>query len=158
MQRREFLSIALLLPTLANSSSIQAKAYQIIEAVIHHMFAHTRYQKAIYEANIIGFISTTINHHSYDKDIKAFILHHSLELDRVNNHKFLDASFFRKELMLRSYERYPMGQNWLYEIQTLAFEAIFSAPIYGVNVDKKFWKLLGTEGGKPLPTKRYIDV
>jgi hypothetical protein len=158
MQRREFLSISLLLPTLANSSSYQAKAYPIIEAVIYHMFTHTRYQKAIFGSNIIGFISTTINHPSYDKDIKAFILHHAFELDKVNNHTFLDASYFGKEMMLRGYERYPMGQNWLYQIQLLAFEAIFSAPVYGVNVEKKFWKLLGIEGGKPSPQKRYIDV
>jgi hypothetical protein len=158
MQRREFLSISLLLPTLANSSSYQAKAYPIIEAVIYHMFTHTRYQKAISRANIIGFISTAINQPSYDKDIKAFILHHAFEFDKVSNHTFLDASYFGKEMMLRGYERYPMGQNWLYQIQLLAFEAIFSAPVYGVNVEKKFWKLLGVEGGKPLPTKRYIDV
>jgi hypothetical protein len=60
--------------------------------------------------------------------------------------------------MLRRYESYPMGQNWLYQIQILAFEAIFSAPIYQVNTNKRFWKLLGVKGGVPMPSKRYINV
>jgi len=80
------------------------------------------------------------------------------ELESREEGKFIDLSEKEKERALRSYEETHYGSNWLSRIMTLTMEGMFSDPIYGSNVKEAGWKALGSYGGLPRPTTRYIKL
>jgi len=164
MKRRNFLifgSIVGLSPYIkAKEVSTFQKDFKKVEALIkavqEHMFPQqskipsARYTKAI------TFLSQTIVHKSYDKDIRMFVLDGAKELNKREGGKFISMSRDQKEKALRAYEETNYGSSWLSRIMTLTMEAMFSDPIYGSNVNEAGWKALNAFGGQPRPQARYL--
>jgi len=104
------------------------------------------------------FLFETMQHRSFDKDIKAFILEGAKELQKREKGEFVSLSFEEKEKALREYEKTDYGRNWLSRMMTLSMEGLFCDPIYGTNIQEAGWKALSSYGGFPRPKTRYIGL
>ena len=164
MKRRNFLVLGSLLglspyieAKAASSFSLSFKSVEeTIAAVQAHMFPENTKLPSATQMHSIRFLFETVNHKSYDRDIRAFVLEGAEELMTREKGKFVLMSEADKEKALRAYEETSYGSNWLSRIMTLTMEGLFSDPIYGANIKEAGWKALDAYGGVPRATKRYV--
>ena len=164
MKRRKFLVLGSLLglsPYIeAKETSSFERGFTKVEATIAavqaHMFPKNSKLPSASETDTIRFLFETVNHKSYDRDIRAFVIEGAKELMDREKGKFVAMSVQEKEKALRAYEETSYGSNWLSRIMTLTMEGLFSDPIYGANVKEAGWKALGAYGGLPRAKKRYV--
>jgi len=159
MNRRSFLYTTFLISNITNADYITVyhNEFIIIDSVLEHMFDKTDIVPSYKKSNILSFVKDTIFHPSYDIEIRDFILHGANILD-TNIKDFVLLSRFQKEIKLREFEDSAFGQSWLYRLQILGFEAIYSSPIYGVNTKCKYYTNIDANWGEPLPASRYIEL
>ena len=166
MKRRKFLILGSIL---GFSSAIKAKevsAFEItfqkleptLSAVQEHLFPEGSKLPSAKAMHATQFLFETMQHRSFDKDIKAFILEGAKELQKREKGEFVSLSFEEKEKALREYEKTDYGRNWLSRIMTLSMEGLFCDPIYGTNIQEAGWKALSSYGGFPRPKTRYIGL
>ena len=168
MKRRKFLILG---SVLGLSSSLVGKnnnnvvfseslknVEKIIQSVQQHLFPEGSEIPSAQSMNVTQFLLETITHPTYDKDIRVFVIEGAQELENREKGKFTSLSDEEKERALRAYEETHYGSNWLSRIMTLTMEGMFSDPIYGSNVKEAGWKALGSYGGLPRPTTRYIKL
>ncbi len=167
MKRRKFLILG---SVFGLSSSLLGKKNNVvfskslksvektIQSAQQHLFPEGSKIPSAQSMNATQFLLETITHPSYDKDIRLFIIEGAEELESREEGKFTGLSEKEKERALRAYEETHYGSNWLSRIMTLTMEGIFSDPIYGSNVKEAGWKALGSYGGLPRPTVRYIKL
>ncbi len=166
MKRRNFLILGSILgisPYIkAKELSVFSKSFKkvepIISAVQEHMFPAGSKIPAAVSMNVTQFLFETITHKSYDKDIRVFVLEGAEELMKREKGQFISLSSKEKEQALRSYEKTNYGRNWLSRMMSITMEGLFSDPIYGSNIKESGWKALGSYGGLPRPTSRYITL
>jgi hypothetical protein len=128
----------------------------IIQAVQEHLFPVGNKIPSAKEMRSIIFLFDTINHKSYDKDIRQFVIEGAKEFDTFSKGKFVKLSKKQKEKKLREFENTNYGSSWISRIMTLTMEGLFSDPIYGSNINEAGWKALAAYGGVPRPNTRYI--
>ncbi len=166
MKRRKFLILGSIL---GFSSAIKAKevsAFEItfqkleptLSAVQEHLFPEGSKLPSAKAMHATQFLFETMQHRSFDKDIKAFILEGAKELQKREKGEFVSLSYEEKEKALREYEKTDYGRNWLSRIMTLSMEGLFCDPIYGTNIQEAGWKALSSYGGFPRPKRRYIGL
>ncbi len=167
MKRRKFLILG---SVFGLSSSLMGKNNSIgfskslksvektIQSVQQHLFPEGSQIPSAKSMNVTRFLLETITHPSYDKDIRLFVIEGAEELESREEGKFTAFSEKEIERALRAYEETHYGSNWLSRIITLTMEGMFSDPIYGSNVKESGWKALGSYGGLPRPTTRYIKL
>lgn len=167
MKRRKFLILS---SVLGLSSSLVGRDNSLlldkslrdvtktIQSVQQHLFPEESKIPSARSMNATQFLLETVMHPSYDKDIRLFVIEGAEELESREDGKFTALSEKEKEHALRAYEETNYGSNWLSRIMTLTMEGIFSDPIYGSNVKEAGWKALGSYGGLPRPTTRYIKL
>jgi len=166
MKRRNFLilgSVLGLSPYIeAKELSVFERSFKKVEAAIfavqEHLFPKGSKIPSAASMNVTQFLFETITHKSYDKDIRVFVLEGAEELMKREKGKFTSMGSKEKEQALRSFEKTNYGSNWLSRIMTITMEGLFSDPIYGSNVKESGWKALGSYGGLPRPTSRYIEL
>ena len=164
MKRRNFLVLGSLLglsPYIeAKETSSFERSFKKVEATITavqaHMFPENAKMPSAAQMHTSRFLFETVNHKSYDRDIRAFVLEGAEELMTREKGKFVLMSAAEKEKALRAYEETSYGSNWLSRIMTLTMEGLFSDPIYGSNVKEAGWKALNAYGGLPRAKKRYV--
>ena len=64
---------------------------------------------------------------------------------------FLQLTAEEKEKLLQSISTFQWGHSYIHYIFSYIFEAMFSAPVYGSNIDKIGWKWAGHNPGFPQP-------
>nr|MBL0721384.1 gluconate 2-dehydrogenase subunit 3 family protein [Sulfurovaceae bacterium] len=101
---------------------------------------------------------STINHQTFDKDIKEFVISGAKELISRENGQFINYNIEEKEIALRKFENTPKGSRWLSRIMILSMEALLSDPIYGGNIGESGWRALHINSGEPKPKSRYINL
>ncbi|WP_415406832.1 gluconate 2-dehydrogenase subunit 3 family protein [Sulfurovum sp. CS9] len=167
MKRRKFLILSSVLGLSSsllgkNNSIVFSKSLKRVEKTIQsvqqHLFPEGSQIPSARSMNVTQFLLETITHPSYDKDIRLFVIEGAEELESREEGKFTAFSEKEKERALRAYEETHYGSNWLSRIMTLTMEGMFSDPIYGSNVKEAGWKALGSYGGLPRPTTRYIKL
>lgn len=167
MKRRKFLILSSVLGFSSflmgkNDRIVSSKSLKRVEKTIRsvqqHLFPEESKIPSARSMNATQFLLETITHPSYDKDIRAFVIEGAEELENREEGKFTALPEKEKERALRAYEETHYGSNWLSYIMTLTLEGIFSDPIYGSNVKETGWKALGSYGGLPRPTTRYIKL
>ena len=164
--RREFLlfSSMLTLSTCLDAKicSTFEKEFKEVEEIIYEVQKHMFPQKSLLPSAenlpVVQFLFETLMHKSFDKDIRAFVIEGAKELDDRTKGKFSSMNTINKEKALRAYEETNYGGSWLSRIMILTMEGMFSDPIYSVNIKEQGWKTLDAFGGRPRPTKRYLDV
>ena len=166
MKRRNFLILGSLLgltPYIqAKEISDFEKTFQALkptfEAVQEHLFPEGSKIPSARSMHLTKFLFETMNHHSFDKDIKAFVLDGVKELEKREHGRFSSMSTQEKEKALRAYEETAYGKSWLSRMMTLSLEGLLSDPIYGSNVKEAGWKAISSYGGFPRPSSRYIEL
>ena len=166
MKRRGFLKLGTFLGISSCIHAKSAMAFQkefdgvsaVIDAVLEHMFPLGSKIPSAKEARLTTFVYQTISHPSYDRDIRAFVIEGAKELDKRTNGKFVQMRHSQRERALREYEMTGYGDNWLGRMMTLGMEGLFSDPIYGANPKEAGWKALGSYGGQPRPSQRYLGL
>ncbi len=126
-------------------------------AVQDHMFPEGCPLPSAQAMYMTQFLYDTMQHHSFDKDIKAFVIEGAKELQKREKGKFNTMSSKEKEKALRAYEETRYGSSWLSRIMTLSMEGMFSDPIYGSNTKEAGWKALGSYGSFPRPKTKYLE-
>jgi len=129
-----------------------------ISAVQEHMFPPMSKLPSAKDMNVIAFLFETVEHQSFDKDIRDFIIEGAQEFMTREKGTFISMSDTDKEKALRDYEKTNYGSSWISRIMTITMEGMFGDPIYGSNVKEAGWKALGAYSGLPRPSKRYLDV
>ena len=166
MKRRNFLFLS---SVLGISPYIQAKEISSFErsfkkvettiaAVQEHMFPEGSLLPSARNMQTLQFLFDTVDHKSYDKDIRAFVIEGAEELMNREKGKFPSMTVAQKEKALRAYEETSYGSHWLSRIMTLTMEGMFADPVYGSNVKEAGWKALHTRGGLPRPETRYVAL
>ena len=129
-----------------------------LEAVQEHLFPEGSKIPSARSMHLTEFLYETMSHHSFDRDIKAFVLDGAKELEKRENGRFSSMSKQEKEKALRAYEETAYGKSWLSRMMTLSLEGLLSDPIYGSNVKEAGWKAISSYGGFPRPSTRYIEL
>lgn len=172
IKRRQFLVFSSLLGL---SPYIEAKEMSTFEssfksveptiaAVQEHLFPEGSQIPSARSMHAIQFLFETVDHKSYDRDIRAFVIEGAQELekrvklDKRTEGRFVLLSSADKEKALRAYEETNYGSNWLSRIMTLTMEGLFCDPLYGSNVKEAGWKALNAYGASPRPKTRYIEL
>ena len=166
IKRREFLIFGSLLGL---GSCVHAKErssfdaeFKKVEATIatvqEHMFPRGSKLPSAKEMKAVQFLYETISHKSYDRDIRAFVIEGAQELIKREKGNFLSMSDKEREEALRAYEETGYGSAWLERIMTLTMEGLFSAPVYGSNIQEAGWRAVGSYGGYPRPKTRYLEL
>jgi len=166
MERRNFLLLGSLLgvsPYIeVKAGSSFALSFKEVEATIaavqEHMFPEGSTLPSAKSMSVLQFLFDTVNHPSYDKDIRAFLLEGAKELISREKGTFVSMNSTEREKVLRAYEETSYGSNWLSRIMTLTMEGIFGDPVYGSNVKEAGWKALHAYGGMPRPKTRYVSL
>ncbi len=139
-------------------AGLPKETYLLIEAVQKHMFPEGNVIPAAGEFHATEFLSQTVMHPTFDKDIRKFVIEGAEELQSREKQKFLSYGERQKEKALRAYEDTEYGSGWLDRIMLLSLEGLLSDPIYSGNFRESGWKSLATRGGDPRPTVRYAGL
>jgi len=166
MKRRNFLLLSTMLGLSPYIDAKEISTFEMafkpvkatIQAVQEHMFPEGSKLPSAKKMQTIHFLFETVNHKSYDRDIRAFVIEGAKELIGREKGKFISMSSTEKEKALRAFEETSYGSNWLSRILTLTMEGLFSAPVYGSNKNETGWKSLKAYGGRPVPKMRYISL
>ena len=146
----------------ATSSLVSSKnkraTEKTIQAVQEHLFPEGSSIPSAKEMYANTFLFETIGHKSYDKDIRVFVIEGAEELERREKGRFVTLSTKEKEKALREYEKTDYGSSWISRIMTLTMEGMFCDPIYGSNVKEAGWEALGSFGGQPRPSEKYLEI
>ena len=164
MQRRSFLGIAALslAPAVAlGDATVQPVAHARLRArFAKHRTLYAHVMRHLFPKNdaeaLVAFIETTIFHPSYDRDIRRFVITGMEDFDRAAKGRFVQLDTQAKEKALRDFEATAYGAGWLRRMLILGCEGTFGDPIYGANPRGMHWQRVGTQGGLPRPTVRYI--
>lgn len=166
MQRRFFLSMcgvgtATMLLATDNTDKnrvIDNSTLDIIRKVQQHMFPADSILPSADSSHLTLFLEETISHHTYDRDIRRFVIKGAKKLQDREGGKILTYDELQIEKALRAYEESSYGSSWLDRIMMLSLEGLLSDPVYGGNIKESGWKALSTRGGEPRPTTRYIEL
>ncbi len=164
IKRRHFLILGSILGispyVYAQTDSSFDRAFKKIEptlkAVQAHMFPQGSKLPSADAMHVTQFVYETMQHPSFDRDIKAFVIEGAEEFMQRTKGKFLSMTTAEKEKALRAYEETNYGSSWLERIMTLTMEGMFSAPVYGANIKEAGWKSIDSYGGFPRPTTKYM--
>jgi hypothetical protein len=162
MKRRTFLGFSAAVcfgtPVFGTANSILRRRFRriapLVDAVLRHMFPPASPLAA--NERLTAFIEESIFHPRYDRDIRRFVIEGAERLRSRVPSAFASLSPAAKERLLRDFERDAYGKAWLRRMLILGLEGLLSDPIYGANVDARYWKALHTKGGLPRPKRRYI--
>lgn len=165
LKRRDFIVMGSILGLStcvdAKMQSSFVKGFREVESLIsvvqQHMFPPNASLPSARESDATAFLFETLNHPSYDKDIRAFIIEGAKELMGQEKQSLLRMSSEEIEKTLRRYEETSYGSAWLSCIMTLTIEGMFSDPIYKANKKEIGWIKLKAYGGYPRPTTRYLE-
>jgi len=166
MERRDFLilgTLSAISPSLnAYTPTPQYKAFKAVEnticAVQEHMFPEGTALPSAKKMQAIKFLSETLFHPTYDRDIRSFVIEGASALQKQEAHSFITYTSLEKEKALRHFEKTEQGYLWLSRIMILTIEALFSDPVYGSNIHEAGWRALQSFGGEPRPKSRYITL
>jgi len=134
------------------------KVEATIAAVQKQMFPSGSQLPSAEEMNVTAFLFETVVHKSFDKDIRAFVIEGAEELIQREKSRFQRMTASQKEKAMRAYEETNYGSSWLSRIMTLTMEGLFCDPIYGSNIKEAGWKALGSFGGQPRPSVKYLEI
>jgi hypothetical protein len=159
--RRVFIGAVGLSIVYAKSSTttrLPESIYNVISKVQGHLFPKGSLLPSAKLFGATQFLESTIYHSSYDRDIREFVLKGAKELMEREHNLFLEYQPYQVERALRAFEKTSIGGGWLNRVMILSIEALLSDPIYGGNFKELGWRALGTMGGEPRPTSRYIEL
>ena len=142
---------------LSNSATIDT--YKVFEALIEHMFSDTD-GYVTSRLNTLGYFKAVLTDERIAITSRDYLVKGATWLDETAYEEydtaFIKLSLTEKEALLQKVSMLRWGDNWLYKMMGYYFEAVFSDPIYGSNVEKVGWKWLDFHPGFPRPNEVAI--
>ena len=176
MKRREFIRYsALLLGSTAFASDIKFYAlkypvgikilqepYQTIFSVLSDLFPPNIAMPSPHSINIIGFFKAVMQDTRVKSEIKKILndgvtwLNQTAQNSYTKN--YYELSYITRESLLTTISHKEWGDTWLWHLMNFTFEAMFSDPVYGANINQIGWKWVKYESGFPRPpmVNRYV--
>lgn len=106
------------------------------------------------------YLTLIVNHSRVTQEDKEFLKNGVkwLNEEAVQMHAttYTKLSSSQREKLLKHISQKQWGKNWLSTLLSYGFEAMFSDPIYGANMNEAGWKWLAFEGGKPRPKRAFL--
>ena len=177
MKRREFIKYSVILlgaTAFATESGFYAlhvkssgikilqEPYQTISIVLDNLFLPHILMPSPHAFNTIGFLQAVMKDKRVSDEIKKTIndgvkwLNQSAKNSYYKSYQ--ELSFSQREKILREISNKQWGDTWLWHLMNFTFEAMFSDPVYGANINQVGWKWLEYESGFPPPLKVNIYV
>ena len=143
----------------ASVNNASTQTYKVFEAVIEHMFNDAD-GYVTSELNVIGYFRALLSDERIDIESRNYLINGARWLDESADENygtdFLSLSTEQKEKLLKEISMLRWGDNWLYKMMGYYFEAVFSDPIYGSNINGVGWKWLEFQPGFPRPNEVAI--
>ena len=143
----------------ALTNNASTETYKIFDALIKHLF-NDKDGYVTSKLNVIGYFKGVLSDKRIAIDDREYLINGARWLNETANEDF-DKDFVKlnhdqKETLLKNISMLRWGDNWLYKMMSYYFEAAFSDPIYGGNVDAVGWKWLEHQPGFPRPNEVAI--
>ena len=130
---------------------------QIILATAYHLYPVSALGFGIKELNLASYLAFVLADERIAKEDRDYLLRGGvwIEEEAIKDYKksFLRLTKSDKERLLQKFITFEWGENYINYLFTYIFEAIFSAPIYGSNIEKIGWQWSGHNPGFPQPKK-----
>jgi len=110
--------------------------------------------------NTSSYVSIILHHSRVSNGDKAFIKNGVkwLNEEAVKIHKttYVKLLSTQRQEVLKEIVKTEWGENFMYNMNSYLFEAMFGDPIYGGNNREAGWKWLQFTGGQPRPKEMYL--
>lgn len=172
MKRRKFIQYSIILfgstiyakdrSLYALHVSILKEPYQTIAQVIDDLFTPSAGMPTPHSFNVIGFLKAVMQDDRVARERKKDILDGAIWINQsAQNYyivNYIELLPDQREELLKKISQKQWGDSWLWYLMNYTFEAMFSDPVYGANIDKIGWKWLEYEPGFPRPLKvnKYV--
>ena len=167
MKRRDFIKLsAILLGTTAFADtskkyalhvSIVQEPFLTLMRVLEDLFPPNLSMPSIHKINILGFMKAVLRDKRVQTSVKQQIIDGVkwLNLTAKNSYdkNYIELGYIQRENILKEISQKEWGDNWLWNLMNFSFEAMFSDPIYGGNIQENGWKWVGHVSGLPRPPK-----
>ena len=143
----------------AQANSASTETYKVFQALIEHMFKdQDGYVTS--QLKVIGYFKGVLSDARIDIESRQYLINGARWLDESAEEDyakvFTKLSTQEKERLLKKISMLRWGDNWLYKMMGYYFEAVFSDPVYGSNINGAGWKWLAFEPGFPRPNEVVI--
>lgn len=138
-----------------NSHNKNTTPWDTIETILNHFFPKYIYSYKKSSLTLMQFFTLIDNQNHYDNKTIEFLLYGANEFS-LQYKDFKKYPHYKKEKILRSFEKTNLGENWLDLLMSIGLEALLSDPIYQGNTKQIAWTLFEHNYGQPRPQKRYI--
>ena len=143
----------------ASANNASTQTYKVFEALIEHMFNDAD-GYVTSELNVVGYFRAVLSDERIDIESRHYLINGAQWLDEsaeeTYDKDFLALNTEQKEKLLKEISMLRWGDNWLYKMMSYYFEAVFSDPIYGGNINGVGWKWLEFQPGFPRPNEVAI--
>ncbi len=167
MKRRVFIKyFALLLGSSAFANdlkfysyhvSIIQEPYQSISQVLEQLFPPNIAMPSVHSFNVIGFLKALMKDPCVKDETKQILQDGVKWLNQASQNSYIknytELTHLQKGKLLKQISQKQWGDTWLWYLMNYTFEAMFSDPVYGANINKIGWKWVEYESGFPRPPK-----
>lgn len=167
MKRRDFIKLsAILLGTTAFADttkgyalhvSIVGEPFLTLLHVFEDLFPPNIAMPSIHKINILGFMKAVLAdkrvQHSTKQQIIEGVKWLNLTANNSYDKNYIELSYVQRQNLLIGISQKEWGDNWLWNLMNFGFEAMFSDPVYGGNLQENGWKWVDHVSGSPRPPK-----
>ena len=172
MKRREFIKISAILlgsSAFAQTSKSYALHVNIIKEpfltlmrVQEDLFPPNISMPSIHQINVLGFIKAVLQDSKIKVSTKQQLLDGVKWLNQTAQNSYMknyiELPYQTRENILHEISQREWGDNWLWYVMNFTFEAMFSDPVYGGNMNENGWKWVEHLPGLPRPIRVNIYV
>ncbi|MGB5964962.1 MAG: gluconate 2-dehydrogenase subunit 3 family protein [Sulfurimonadaceae bacterium] len=143
----------------ALTNNASTETYKIFDALINHLFSD-KDGYVTSKLNVMGYFKGVLSDKRIDIENREYLINGARWLNETANEEFnkdfVKLNHGQREELLKKVSMLRWGDNWLYKMMSYYFEAVFSDPVYGGNVDGAGWTWLEFQPGFPRPNEVAI--
>jgi gluconate 2-dehydrogenase gamma chain len=172
MKRRDFIKLsAVLLGSTAFAESTKNYALHIsivkepfvtLMRVQEDLFPPNLSMPSLHQINVLGFLKAVLEDSKIKTSTKKQLLDGVKWLNQTTQNSYsknyISLPYKTREKLLKEISQKEWGNNWLWYIMNFTFEAMFSDPIYGGNLNGNGWKWIDHVSGLPRPPRVNANV
>jgi gluconate 2-dehydrogenase gamma chain len=164
INRRQFLAVTALTSVAGyfyykgEKISIYESEIQTLLAVAYHLYPSSDLGFGAKDLNLASYMTFVLQDERILQDDRDYLLRgtrwmqeHSLELTKKS---FITLKSEQKEGVIKDAVEYQWGYSYINYLFSYIFEAMFSAPVYGSNINEMGWKFVGHQAGFPQPQSK----
>jgi len=127
--------------------------FNVANKIQNHLFPHGKNNPSIEQLNATQYLQKVLLDEDYDLEVRTIIFDGIIRIDQQSKNKFdtdiLTLNNQKLERLIKNVSE-DWGESFLAMIMLFIFEALFSDPIYGTNINEIGWKWINHIPGQPL--------